>query len=79
MAYENQRKAKIAVKSSTLQHDVRSIAREASAAPAASFKRRYRTSEIDPIFNVWPRPRGDVISGKRMKKAATTSKNSFSH
>jgi hypothetical protein len=30
-------KAKIEVKSPTLQHDVRSIAREASAAPAATF------------------------------------------
>jgi hypothetical protein len=33
------RKAKIAVKSATMQHDVRGIAREASAAPAATFKR----------------------------------------
>jgi hypothetical protein len=36
MTYKKQRKAKIAVKSATLQHDVLSIAREASAAPAAS-------------------------------------------
>ena len=36
MAYENERKAKIAVKSATLRHDVLSIAREASAAPAAT-------------------------------------------
>jgi hypothetical protein len=27
-----------------IQHDVRSLAREASAAPAATFKRRYRES-----------------------------------
>jgi len=39
MTYKNQRKAEIAVKSATLQHDVLSIAREASAAPAATFKR----------------------------------------
>jgi hypothetical protein len=37
MAYKNQRKAKIALKSATLRHDVLSIAREASVAPAASF------------------------------------------
>jgi hypothetical protein len=39
MTYANQRKAKIAVKGATLWHDVLSIAREASAAPAATFKR----------------------------------------
>jgi hypothetical protein len=37
MTYKNQRKAKIVVKSATLRHDVLSIAREASAAPAATF------------------------------------------
>jgi hypothetical protein len=36
------RKVKIAVKSATFRHDVWSTAREASAAPAALFKRRYR-------------------------------------
>jgi hypothetical protein len=36
---EKQTKAKIAVKSTTLRHNVRSIARAASAVPAASFKR----------------------------------------
>jgi hypothetical protein len=36
MTYKKRRKAKIPVKSSTLQHDVLSIAREASAAPAAT-------------------------------------------
>src|SRR5215469_1971588 len=41
MTYTNQTKAKIAVKSATLWHDVLSIAREASAAPAATFKRHY--------------------------------------
>jgi hypothetical protein len=37
MTYKKRRKAKIAVKSATLQHDVLSIARAASAAPAATF------------------------------------------
>ena len=36
MTYKNWRKAKIAVKSATLRHNVLSIAREASAAPAAT-------------------------------------------
>jgi hypothetical protein len=40
--YKNRRKAKIAVKSTTLRHDVLSLAREASAAPAATFKRAIR-------------------------------------
>jgi len=39
MTYEKRRKVKIAVESATLQHDVLSIASEASAAPAATFKR----------------------------------------
>jgi hypothetical protein len=34
---QNRRKVKFAVKSATLPHDVLSIAREASAAPAATF------------------------------------------
>ena len=42
LTYKKRGKAKIAVKSSTLQHDVLSIAREASAAPAATFKRDSR-------------------------------------
>jgi hypothetical protein len=42
MTYKNRRKAKIEVKSATLRHDVLSIAREASAAPAATFKRGNR-------------------------------------
>jgi len=42
MTYKKRRKPKIAVKSTTLQHDVLSIAREASAAPAATFKRGNR-------------------------------------
>jgi hypothetical protein len=46
MTYANQRKAKIAVKGATLWHDVLSIAREASAAPAATFKQRNRRLEI---------------------------------
>jgi len=48
VAYKNRRKAKIAVKSATLRHDVLSIAREASAAPAATSKRATRKLDHNP-------------------------------
>ena len=41
---ENEQCARTAIRCVTLGHDARSIAREASAAPAASFKSHYRTT-----------------------------------
>ena len=49
MTYTNQRKAKIAVKSATLWHDVLSIAREACAALAATFSRSHGQVGTDPL------------------------------
>ena len=53
MTYKHQRKAKIAVKSATLRHDVLSIAREASAAPAATFRNAV-TGKVECWYGTWP-------------------------
>ena len=55
------KKNETAVKSIILRHDVRSIAREASAAPAASFKSPNRTRRIK--FPITAFYKGESSSG----------------
>lgn len=57
-----------------MRHDVRSIAREASAAPAASFKRDFRTLGFPRLYGAKPDQGLKVVEAGAMKDNSVLGK-----